>query len=114
MLSKSKYKVVGGIKKRILSFKISQHISIVCLYIAHLQPPDLQNLYYLVIKTISKSISKSKVWTNYSKKYEKFVVIDDVHKSTSMDFISKKILYTILIILICIVLGVYLGKMIIS
>ena len=35
----------------------------------------LQNLYYLVIKTISKSISKSKVWTNYSKKNEKFVVV---------------------------------------
>ena len=71
----------------------------------------LQNLYYLVIKTISKSISKSKVWTNYSKKYEKFVVIDDVHKSTSMDFISKKILYTILAVLLSIISNILKFKM---
>ena len=47
----------------------------------------------------------------YSKKYEKFVVIDDVHKSTSMDFISKKILYTILAVLLSIISNILKFKM---
>ena len=71
----------------------------------------LQNLYYSVIKSISKTISKSKVCNDYSKKYEKFVVVDDTHKQTSMDFISKKILFSILAVLLSIISNILKFKM---
>ncbi len=71
----------------------------------------LQNLYYSVIKSISKTISKSKVCNEYSKKYEKFVVVDDTHKQTSMDFISKKILFSILAVLLSIISNILKFKM---
>ena len=71
----------------------------------------LQNLYYSVIKSISKTISKSKVCNDYSKKYEKFVVVDDIHKQTSMDFISKKILFSILAVLLSIISNILKFKM---
>lgn len=71
----------------------------------------LQNLYYSVIKSISKTISKSKVCNDYSKKYEKFVVVDDTHKQTSMDFISKKILFSVLAVLLSIISNILKFKM---
>ena len=71
----------------------------------------LQNLYYSVIKSISKTISKSKVCNDYSKKYEKFVVVDDTHKQTSMDFISKKILFSILAVLLSVISNILKFKM---
>lgn len=71
----------------------------------------LHNLYYSVIKSISKTISKSKVCNDYSKKYEKFVVVDDVYKQTSMDFISKKILFAILAVLLSIISNILKFKM---
>ena len=71
----------------------------------------LQNLYYSVIKSISKTISKSKVCNDYSKKYEEFVVVDDTHKQTSMDFISKKILFSILAVLLSIISNILKFKM---
>ena len=71
----------------------------------------LHNLYYSVIKSISKTISKSKVCNDYSKKYEKFVMVDDVYKQTSMDFISKKILFAILAVLLSIISNILKFKM---
>jgi tight adherence protein B len=71
----------------------------------------LHNLYYSVIKSISKTISKSKVCNDYSKKYEKFVVVDDIYKQTSMDFISKKILFAILAVLLSIISNILKFKM---
>ena len=71
----------------------------------------LQNLYYSVIKSISKTISKSKVCNDYSKKYEKFVVVDDTYKQTSMDFISKKILFSVLAVLLSIISNILKFKM---
>ena len=71
----------------------------------------LQNLYYSIIKSISNTISKSKVCNNYSKRYEKFVVVDDTHKQTSMDFISKKILFSILAVLLSIISNILKFKM---
>ena len=71
----------------------------------------LQNLYYSVIKSISNTISKSKVCKDYSKRYEKFVVVDDTHKQTSMDFISKKILFSILAVFLSIISNILKFKM---
>ena len=101
-------KVLNSIskEKRISSFSITALSDKPISFIE-----KLQNLYYSIIKSISNTISKSKVCNNYSKRYEKFVVVDDTHKQTSMDFISKKILFSILAVLLSIISNILKFKM---
>lgn len=71
----------------------------------------VQSIYYSLIKGISKRISKSKVLTDYSKRYEKFVEVDSKYKETSLDFVSKKILFSICAVLLMIISNILKFKM---
>ena len=71
----------------------------------------VQSIYYSLIKGISKKISKSKVLTDYSKRYEKFVEVDSRYKETSLDFVSKKILFSICAVLLMIISNILKFKM---
>ncbi len=71
----------------------------------------VQSIYYSLIKGISKKISKSKILTDYSKRYEKFVEVDSRYKETSLDFVSKKILFSICAVLLMIISNILKFKM---
>lgn len=99
-------KVINSISKE----KRISNYSLISLYdkpISFIE--KIQHLYDYVIKSISKVISKSKYLNNYSKKYDKFVLVDS--NKTSIDFVSKKFLFSFLAILLSIISNILKFKM---
>lgn len=101
-------KILTSIKKekRIISFSITALSDKPTSFTL-----KVQSIYYSLIKGISKKISKSKVLTDYSKRYEKFVEVDSRYKETSLDFVSKKILFSICAVLLMIISNILKFKM---
>lgn len=101
-------KILTSIKKekRIISFSITALSDKPTSFTL-----KVQSIYYSLIKGISKKISKSKILTDYSKRYEKFVEVDSRYKETSLDFVSKKILFSICAVLLMIISNILKFKM---
>lgn len=67
----------------------------------------LFGLFDVLIKRISKALSKSSFIINYSKRYEKHIYYDDLDNRCGLDFISAKLIIGVLITLIYITSSVF-------
>ena len=63
---------------------------------------DFFNMYNKFIKKISNILYRIKIFNNYSLKYEKYISKEEKKEIDKMDFVSKKVLLSILFILILI------------
>ena len=55
---------------------------------------------WIIIKKISKILSKSKVLNDYGNRYNKYLSNDDENKKTGMDYVSIKLILSIFLVLI--------------
>jgi len=58
---------------------------------------DFYNKCWNVVKRISKIISKSEILKKYAKKYDKYINYDDRKRKNNIDFISIKIIISLII-----------------
>ena len=63
---------------------------------------DFFNMYNKFIKKISNILYRIKIFNNYSLKYEKYISKEEKKEIDKMDFVSKKVLLSLLFILILI------------
>ena len=68
------------------------------------------NIYNKVIKRISKSINKSKAMKDYSKKYDKYINRTLKREKTAMDFVSTKVVWGLLGLVIIVMSDVLRGS----
>ena len=64
------------------------------------------NVYENIVKSVSKFLKKIKIFNKYSLKYQKYIKKEDKDKVDKMDFVSKKVLLSILYLLIVIIYDV--------
>lgn len=67
---------------------------------------DFFLVYENIVKSVSKFLKKIKIFNKYSLKYQKYIKKEDKDKVDKMDFVSKKVLLSILYLLIVIIYDV--------
>ena len=75
-------------------------------YNKNTETPYFEKMYkkiWIIIKKISKILSKSKVLNDYGNRYNKYLSNDDENKKTGMDYVSIKLILSIFLVLIYIV-----------
>ena len=70
---------------------------------------DIFDLGNSIIKHVSRILYKIKFFDNYSLKYQKYIKKEDINLD-KMDFVSKKIIYSMLFLFISIVFDVFKNK----
>lgn len=60
------------------------------------------NYYYTIVQKIKNVVKKSTFVTNYAKRYDKYVGVLNKHYKTGLDFVSSKILMSLIFIFIAI------------
>ncbi len=63
---------------------------------------SIANFYYKIINKITSVLKKSVFMTKYSKKYDKYVLINDTGHKTGYDFVASKIIISFIFLLIAI------------
>ena len=71
----------------------------------------LHDKYFSYVSKLSKSLSKSIFFTNYSKKYTKYITYENDKYMTAMDFISHKINISVAFVFIVIFARIVENKM---
>ena len=61
---------------------------------------DIFDLGESLVKGLSKFLYKTKIFNNYSLKYQKYINKDNAYNIDKMDFVSRKIIYACLFLLI--------------
>ena len=72
-------------------------------YNKNTETPYFEKMYkkiWIIIKKISKILSKSKVLNDYGNRYNKYLSNDDENKKTGMDYVSIKLILSIFLVLI--------------
>lgn len=68
---------------------------------------DLFNLGNSIIKLITKFLYKIKLFDNYSLRYQKYIKKEDGLKVDKMDYVSRKVIYSLLFLLIVILFDLF-------
>lgn len=68
---------------------------------------EIFNLGHDFVKFVSKLLYKFKIFNNYSLKYQKYIKKEDKNKIDKMDFVSKKIIISILFLIIVLLYDVF-------
>ena len=93
-----KFKRVINLEKRILRFSVNS-----ITYKPDSFFDKLENKYKKLLAGISKIIGKSKLITNHSKKYEKYIDKTKIVRDNELDIISNKIVISVLIFIIMVI-----------
>ena len=73
---------------------------------------DIFSLGESIVKQISKILYKTKLFDNYSNKYQKYIHQDNQDQIDKMDFVSRKILYSLLFLTIVVFYDLFRREMI--